>query len=43
MAYDTASKFDLMADAKQKVKADLTGPLGAKIFDKAVVYSSKAR
>ncbi|GAQ78421.1 hypothetical protein KFL_000130030 [Klebsormidium nitens] len=43
MAYDTASKFDLTSDSKQQIKADLTGPLGAKIFDKAVVYSSKAR
>jgi hypothetical protein len=33
-------KYDLSCDLKQVVKRELTGPLGARLFDKAVMYSS---
>ncbi|XP_022141677.1 uncharacterized protein LOC111011981 isoform X2 [Momordica charantia] len=38
--YDKAVKYDLGADMKQKIKPELTGPLGARLFDKAVMYKS---
>uniref|UniRef100_A0A7N0TU16 Uncharacterized protein n=1 Tax=Kalanchoe fedtschenkoi TaxID=63787 RepID=A0A7N0TU16_KALFE len=38
--YDKAVRYDLAMDLKQVLKADLTGPLGARIFDKAVMYKS---
>nr|CAD1836242.1 unnamed protein product [Ananas comosus var. bracteatus] len=38
--YDKAVKYDLAADLKQVVKRELTGPLGARLFDKAVMYKS---
>lgn len=38
--YDKAVKYDLAMDLKQVIKPDLTGPLGARLFDKAVMYKS---
>ncbi|ERN10227.1 hypothetical protein AMTR_s00171p00053780 [Amborella trichopoda] len=38
--YDKPVKYDLSEDLKQVVKPDLTGPLGARLFDKAVIYKS---
>ncbi|KAL8157756.1 hypothetical protein AgCh_002455 [Apium graveolens] len=38
--YDKAVKFELSADMKQVIKPDLTGPLGARLYDKAVMYKS---
>lgn len=40
--YDKAVRYDLDTDVKQVIKPDLTGPLGARIFDKAVMYKSKS-
>ncbi|XP_038972831.1 uncharacterized protein LOC103714805 isoform X1 [Phoenix dactylifera] len=39
-SYDKALRYDLAADLKQVVKRELTGPLGARLFDKAVMYKS---
>ncbi|XP_038874817.1 uncharacterized protein LOC120067324 isoform X2 [Benincasa hispida] len=38
--YDKAVRYDLEADTKQRIKPELTGPLGARLFDKAVMYKS---
>ena len=38
--YDKAVIYDLASDMKQVIKPELTGPLGARIFDKAVMYKS---
>ncbi|XP_031383830.1 uncharacterized protein LOC116197739 isoform X2 [Punica granatum] len=38
--YDKAVRYDLATDMKQVIKPELTGPLGARIFDKAVMYKS---
>ncbi|CAK8574286.1 unnamed protein product [Lathyrus sativus] len=38
--YEKAVRYDLAADMKQVIKPDLTGPLGARLFDKAVMYKS---
>eukprot|EP00850_Spirogloea_muscicola_P012469 SM000080S22984 [mRNA] locus=s80:576434:580910:- [translate_table: standard] len=43
VSYDAARKFDLSADTKHVVKPDLTGPWGARLFDKAVMYKSNAQ
>ncbi|OVA10742.1 Protein of unknown function DUF639 [Macleaya cordata] len=40
--YDKAVRYDLAMDLKQVVKPELTGPLGARVFDKAVMYKSTA-
>lgn len=40
VSYDEPKKFDLSADLKHVVKPDLTGPWGARLFDKAVMYKS---
>ncbi|KAL2624328.1 hypothetical protein R1flu_008573 [Riccia fluitans] len=40
VSYDKPKKFDLSADLKHVVKPDLTGPWGARLFDKAVMYKS---
>lgn len=39
-SYDKAIAYDLAADLKQLVKPDLIGPLGSRLFDKAVMYKS---
>ncbi|KFK39204.1 hypothetical protein AALP_AA3G212900 [Arabis alpina] len=33
-------RYDLTEDTKQVIKPELTGPLGARIFDKAIMYKS---
>ncbi|KAK9275769.1 hypothetical protein L1049_023038 [Liquidambar formosana] len=38
--YDKAVRYDLAMDMKQVIKPELTGPLGARLFDKAVMYKS---
>ncbi|KAK8714195.1 hypothetical protein V6N13_149389 [Hibiscus sabdariffa] len=38
--YDKAVRYDLATDLKQVIKPELTGPLGARLFDKAVKYRS---
>lgn len=38
--YDKASRYDLATDMKQVIKPELTGPLGARLFDRAVMYKS---
>ncbi|XP_021293462.1 uncharacterized protein LOC110423550 isoform X2 [Herrania umbratica] len=38
--YDKAVRYDLETDLKQVIKPELTGPLGARLFDKAVMYKS---
>ncbi|KAI3982761.1 hypothetical protein MKX01_010244 [Papaver californicum] len=40
--YEKAVRYDLATDLKQIVKPELTGPLGARVFDKAVMYKSTA-
>jgi hypothetical protein len=40
--YDKAVRYDLETDLKQTIKPELTGPLGARLFDKAVMYKSTA-
>ncbi|KAF5747387.1 hypothetical protein HS088_TW05G00108 [Tripterygium wilfordii] len=40
--YDKPIRYDLAMDMKQVIKQELTGPLGARIFDKAVMYKSTA-
>ncbi|XP_074558516.1 uncharacterized protein LOC141814453 [Curcuma longa] len=39
-SYDKAVKYDLSKDLRQVVKRELTGPWGARLFDKAVMYKS---
>ncbi|KAK9001289.1 hypothetical protein V6N11_083077 [Hibiscus sabdariffa] len=39
--YDKAVRYDLATDLKQVIKPELTGPLGARLFDKAVMYKSR--
>ncbi|XP_042500288.1 uncharacterized protein LOC122078384 isoform X2 [Macadamia integrifolia] len=38
--YDKAVRYDLATDLKQVLKPELTGPLGARLFDKALMYNS---
>ncbi|PIN25324.1 hypothetical protein CDL12_01936 [Handroanthus impetiginosus] len=38
--YDKAVRYDLALEMKQVIKPELTGPLGARLFDKAVMYKS---
>ncbi|KAI3419943.1 uncharacterized protein J3R85_012875 [Psidium guajava] len=38
--YDNAVRYDLATDMKQVIKPELTGPLGARLFDRAVMYKS---
>ncbi|XVE49682.1 hypothetical protein DITRI_Ditri01bG0100800 [Diplodiscus trichospermus] len=38
--YDKSLRYDLATDLKQVIKPELTGPLGARLFDKAVMYKS---
>ncbi|KAF7123746.1 hypothetical protein RHSIM_Rhsim12G0090100 [Rhododendron simsii] len=38
--YEKAVRYDLTMDMKQVIRPDLTGPLGARLFDKAVMYKS---
>ncbi|GFP91799.1 hypothetical protein PHJA_001323900, partial [Phtheirospermum japonicum] len=40
MSYEDAIKLDLSKDVEQSVKTAATGPWGAPLFDKAIVYES---
>ncbi|KAL6560150.1 hypothetical protein OROHE_006388 [Orobanche hederae] len=40
MSYEDALKLDLSKDAQQSLKTAATGPWGAPLFDKALVYES---
>ncbi|KAM7267127.1 hypothetical protein ACFE04_009293 [Oxalis oulophora] len=40
VSYEKPRRHDLSEDLKQVVKAELTGPLGSRLFDKAVSYKS---
>lgn len=37
---DKIVKYDLATDSNQVIKRDFTGPLGVRLFDKAVMYKS---
>ncbi|KAK1326289.1 hypothetical protein QJS10_CPA01g00032 [Acorus calamus] len=39
-SYDKAVIYDLSMDLKQVIKPELTGPLGARLFDTAVMYKA---
>ncbi|KAJ0969976.1 hypothetical protein J5N97_022853 [Dioscorea zingiberensis] len=39
-SYDKPARYDLVTDLKQVIKREMTGPLGARLFDKAVMYKS---
>ncbi|XP_068647019.1 uncharacterized protein [Aristolochia californica] len=41
-SYDKAVSYNLAIDLKQILKPELTGPLGARLFDKAVMYKSSS-
>lgn len=40
ISYENAVKMDLSVDVGQTVKAAATGPWGAPLYDKAIVYDS---
>jgi hypothetical protein len=40
LSYGEAKKFDLSKELFHEVIPDLTGPLGAKLFDKAIQFKS---
>ncbi|KAL6007490.1 hypothetical protein ACLOJK_032988 [Asimina triloba] len=40
VSFDKAKIYDLADDLRQVVKAELTGPWGTRLFDKAVLYKS---
>ncbi|MQM06453.1 hypothetical protein Taro_039274 [Colocasia esculenta] len=40
VTYDKAKLYDLADDLKQVIKPELTGPWGARLFDKGVLYKS---
>eukprot|EP00250_Pteridium_aquilinum_P014916 c22281_g1_i1 orf=214-2319(+) len=42
VSYDKAKKFDLAANLRQSVKPELSGPWGARLFDKAISCKSTA-
>lgn len=42
VSYDKAKKFDLAGNLRQVVKPELTGPWGARLFDKAISCKSTA-
>ncbi|KAI7747675.1 hypothetical protein M8C21_029013 [Ambrosia artemisiifolia] len=42
VSYDKPTVYELADDLKQLVKAELTGPWGSRLFDKAVLYKSNA-
>lgn len=41
LSYGEAKKFDLAKDLNHEVNPDLTGPWGAKLFDKAIQFKSE--
>lgn len=42
VSYDTPTVYELADDLKQVIKAELTGPWGTRLFDKAVLYKSSS-
>lgn len=40
LSYEDAIKLDLSKNVEQRVKPAATGPFGAPIFDKAIIYES---
>ncbi|XP_044477346.1 uncharacterized protein LOC123204639 isoform X2 [Mangifera indica] len=40
VSYEKAKTYDLSEDLKQVIKPEVTGPWGARLFDKAVFYKS---
>lgn len=42
VSYDKPTSYELANDLKQVVKAELTGPWGTRLFDKAILYKSNA-
>ncbi|KAL8205810.1 hypothetical protein R6Q57_009361 [Mikania cordata] len=42
VSYDKPTIYELADDLKQVVKAELTGPWGSRLFDKAVLYKSNS-
>lgn len=40
VSYEDALKLDFSKDVQQSVKPTATGPWGAPLFDKAIVYES---
>lgn len=40
ISYGEAKKYDLASDLNHEVSPDLTGPWGAKLFDKAIMLKS---
>ncbi|KAK1440317.1 hypothetical protein QVD17_06142 [Tagetes erecta] len=42
VSYDKPTLYELADDLKQVVKAELTGPWGSRLFDKAVLYKSSS-
>ncbi|KAI3509357.1 hypothetical protein L1887_24580 [Cichorium endivia] len=40
VSYDKPTSYELANDLKQVVKAELTGPWGTRLFDKAILYKS---
>lgn len=40
MTYEDAFKLDLSKDINHSIKPAATGPFGAPLFDKAIVYES---
>lgn len=40
VSYDAALKIDLSKDIEQSAKSAATGPWGAPLYDKAIVYES---
>lgn len=40
LSYEDAIKLELSKDIEQTVKPAATGPFGAPIFDKAIIYES---
>ncbi|XP_023740564.1 uncharacterized protein LOC111888666 [Lactuca sativa] len=42
VSYDKPTVYELADDLKQVVKAELTGPWGTRLFDKAILYKSNS-
>ena len=42
VSYDKAKRFDLAGNSRQTIKPDLSGPWGARLFDKAILCKSAA-
>eukprot|EP00249_Psilotum_nudum_P005558 c18997_g2_i1 orf=1-1674(-) len=42
VSYDKPKRFELASDLHHVVKSELTGPWGARLFDKAISYKSSA-